>query len=190
MLDTGKQTCLAELNTESARLNRTPNDTEYGAHMTSNTTGAEGGCTCGSVRYRLLANPLIVHCCHCRWCQRETGTAFALNALIETSAVKLLKGVVEVVATPSSSGKGQNISRCPHCKVALWSNYAAAGEAMRFIRIGTLDEPEQVKPDIHIYTSSKQDWVQIPADVRSMPAFYRLPEVWSAESLERHSRVR
>lgn len=157
--------------------------------MTSNTTGAEGGCTCHHVRYRLLTDPLIVHCCHCRWCQRETGTAFALNAVIETSAVELLNGDIEIVATPSNSGKGQSISRCPHCKVAVWSNYATAGDAMRFIRVGTLDEAERCRPDIHIYTLSKQDWVQIPVDVLSMPRFYRLSEVWSTESLERQSRL-
>ncbi len=157
--------------------------------MTSNTTGAEGGCTCRHVRYRLLVNPLIVHCCHCRWCQRETGTAFALNAVIETSAVELLNGDVEIVATPSNSGKGQNISRCPHCKVAVWSNYAAAGDAMRFIRVGTLDEAERCQPDIHIYTSTKQSWVQLPSDVPAVPEFYRPKEVWSAESLERQSHL-
>ena len=49
----------------------------------------EGACTCGAVRYRLASGPLFVHACHCRWCQRETGSAFALNALIESGALSL-----------------------------------------------------------------------------------------------------
>src|SRR5262249_7683836 len=111
----------------------------------------EGGCTCGAVRYRLAAEPLFVHCCHCRWCQRETGAAFALNAMIEADRVVLLNGEIEIVPTPSKSGKGQKIARCPNCRVALWSNYAGAGDAVRFVRVGTLDDPDALPPDIHIF---------------------------------------
>lgn len=116
----------------------------------------EGGYTCRSVRYRMTSRPLIVNCCHCRWCQRETGTAFALNAMIEVDRVQLLQGAPEVVNTPSNSGKGQKISRCPTCRVAVWSNYAGAGDAVRFVRVGSLDEPDRMPPDIHIFTSTKQ----------------------------------
>ena len=127
----------------------------------------EGGCTCGAVRYRMNTRPLFVHCCHCRWCQRETGASFALNAMIESDRVSLLKGQPEVVNTPSNSGKGQKIARCPVCRIALWSNYAGAGDAVRFIRVGTLDDPDRLPPDIHIFTSSKQPWVVLPP---GMPA--------------------
>src|SRR6266487_4180206 len=139
----------------------------------------EGKCTCGAVRYRMTTKPLFVHCCHCRWCQRETGASFALNALIEADRVVLLKGAPEVVNTPSNSGKGQKIARCPTCRIALWSNYAGAGDAMRFVRVGTLDEPDRLPPDIHIYTSSKQPWVAIPAGARAVTQYYRRSEVWS-----------
>ena len=122
----------------------------------------EGGCACGGVRYRMTARPLFVHCCHCRWCQRETGSAFALNVLIETKNLQVLQGEAEMVATPSESGKGQTIARCPVCRVALWSHYAGAGEAVSFVRAGTLDEPQQVSPDVHIFTASKQPWVVLP----------------------------
>jgi hypothetical protein len=124
-------------------------------------SGFEGGCTCTAVRYRMSRAPLFVHCCHCRWCQRETGTAFALNGLVEASEVSLLQGEVEIIDTPSNSGRGQRISRCPHCRVALWSNYSGAGEAIHFVRVGTLDNPDAFPPDIHIFTSSKQPWVNL-----------------------------
>jgi len=149
----------------------------------------EGSCTCGSVRYRLTSRPLFIHCCHCRWCQRETGAAFALNALIEADRVEVLKGAVEVVDTPSNSGKGQKIARCPHCRVALWSNYAGAGDAIRFVRVGTLDDPDRFPPDVHIFTSSKQPWVVLPPDTPAFPEYYRTAEQWPAESLERRAAL-
>ncbi|MGQ0833480.1 MAG: GFA family protein [Gammaproteobacteria bacterium] len=106
----------------------------------------EGGCTCRTVRYRMTSAPMVVHCCHCRWCQRETGASFALNALIEADRVIVLKGAPEVVNTPSNSGKGQKIIRCPECRIALWSNYAGAGDKLRFVRVGTLDDPDRCPP--------------------------------------------
>jgi hypothetical protein len=149
----------------------------------------EGGCTCRSVRYRLNAAPLIVHCCHCRWCQRESGTAFALNALIETERLQLLNGQVELVATPSASGKGQRIARCPTCQVAVWSHYFGFQERLSFVRVGTLDEPGRFPPDVHIFTESKQPWVVLPAGARAFPQYYHSREVWSAASLERRERL-
>jgi hypothetical protein len=149
----------------------------------------EGGCTCRSVRYRMLTKPLFVHCCHCTWCQRETGTAFALNAMIEADRVELLQGEVEVVHTPSNSGKGQKISRCPKCRIALWSNYSGAGDAVRFVRVGTLDEPARFPPDIHIFTSTKQPWVVLPAGTPAVPEYYKASEHWPKESLERRAAL-
>ena len=150
---------------------------------------SDGGCTCRHVRYRLVSKPLFVHCCHCRWCQRETGSAFALNAMIEADCMKLLEGEVMVVDTPSQSGKGQRIARCPKCDVAVWSNYAGAGEAIRFVRVGTLDEPARLPPDIHIYTGTKQPWVTLPPDVPAEIEFYRASERWPAESLQRRAAL-
>jgi len=146
----------------------------------------EGGCTCGSVRYRMVAAPMFVHCCHCRWCQRETGSAFVLNALVEADRVELLSGRVEVIDTPSASGKGQKIHRCPICKIAVWSNYAGAGGAIHFVRVGTMDEPDRVPPDIHIFTASKQPWLPLPEDAPSVAEFYRYKDYWPAESLNRY----
>ena len=147
-----------------------------------------GGCTCGHVRYR-MTKPLFVHCCHCRWCQRETGASFALNAMIEADRVEITAGEVEVIVTPSNSGKGQKISRCPVCHIALWSNYAGAGDALRFVRVGTLDDPDAFPPDIHIFTESRQPWVVIPAGARAVPQYYKSSEVWSEESLARRRAV-
>ena len=150
----------------------------------------EGGCTCREIRYRMTSRPLFVHCCHCRWCQRETGASFALNAMIESDRVELLHGEVEVVNTPSNSGKGQKISRCPKCRIAVWSNYPQAGPSMRFVRVGTLDEPDRLPPDIHIFTASKQPWFSLPDGAKVVPAFYDMATTWSPESLERRRLLR
>ena len=157
--------------------------------MASETENYEGGYTCRQVRYRLRSKPLFVHCCHCRWCQRETGTAFALNAMIEADRVEVLAGEVEIVHTPSNSGKGQKISRCPNCRIAVWSNYAGAGDAARFVRVGTLDEPDLLPPDIHIFTMSKQPWVVLPAGTPAVPEFYDREKMWPAESLARRAAL-
>ena len=149
----------------------------------------EGGCTCRQVRYRMTSKPLFVHCCHCRWCQRETGTAFALNALIEADRVELLQGKPEAVNTPSNSGKGQVIWRCPACRIAVWSNYGGMGDLMRFVRVGTLDEPDRCPPEIHIFTSSKQPWVVLPPGPPVFAEYYNSGEVWPKEMLERRAAV-
>jgi len=148
----------------------------------------EGGCTCGSVRYRLDDKPLIVHCCHCTWCQRETGSAFVINVMIESSRVTLLSGAPELVLTPSASGRGQKIMRCPTCRVALWSHYSH--DAFAFVRVGTLDDPNAAPPDVHIFTDSKQDWVVLPEGARAFKEFYNPAEVWSEESRARFGSAR
>jgi len=149
----------------------------------------DGGCTCRAVRYRMTTPPMFVHCCHCRWCQRETGSSYALNAMIEADRVQLLAGEVDVVDTPSNSGKGQKIARCTVCRVAVWSNYAGAGGAVRFVRVGTLDLPDRLPPDIHIFTASKQPWVVIPPGMPAVAEFYNRADHWPAQSLERRAAV-
>ena len=148
----------------------------------------EGGCDCRHVRYRMLTRPLIVHCCHCRWCQRESGAAFALNAMIESERVELLAAEPELVMTPSASGKGQRIARCPQCRVAVWSHYAGGGLLTRFVRVGTLDNPDLLPPDVHIFTTWKQPWVILPTGTPAFAEYYDSRQVWSAESLARRAR--
>ncbi|HET7796228.1 MAG TPA: GFA family protein [Rhizobacter sp.] len=157
--------------------------------MSTPTDTFDGGCTCRQVRYRMTSKPLFTHCCHCRWCQRESGSSFALNAMIEADRVQLLSGEVEVVNTPSASGKGQLICRCPTCRIALWSHYAGAGKAVSFVRVGTLDEPDRLPPDIHIFTASKQPWVLLPPGVPAVAEYYKASELWPAENLQRRATL-
>ena len=146
---------------------------------------SDGGCDCREIRYRMIGAPLFVHCCHCRWCQRESGASFALNAMIESDRVEILAGEPELVDTPSASGLGQLIARCPRCRVALWSHYAGAGPLVRFVKVGTLDEPDHLPPDIHIFTATKQPWVVTPPHMPAVPEYYDREACWPAESLQR-----
>ena len=152
--------------------------------MNKITDECEGGCTCGFVRYQLVSDPLIVHCCHCRDCQRQTGTAFALNAIFEANHVKLLSGTVDEITVPSPSGKGQTIARCPKCEVAVWSNYFMGGikDRIRFNRVGTMDNPDLLPPDIHIFTESKQPWVVLPPNDLAVKAYYNYEKIWTIEN--------
>ncbi len=153
-------------------------------------TMLEGRCSCGEVRYRLTSAPLIVHACHCTECQRLSGGAFAINALIEADRVELLSGEPEPVPVVGTSGKPQTIYRCPDCRVALWSHYPGGGPKLSFVRVGTLDEPSRLAPDIHIYTSTKLPWLALPTDVPAAAEYYSAKQVWRKESLERYRRLK
>jgi hypothetical protein len=148
---------------------------------------AEGGCSCGAVRYRLLSEPLFTHCCHCRSCQRQTGSAFVINLLIETDRVELIAGDPEAVDVPRDDGSSQRVFRCPTCQVAVYSQYGRL--EVRFVRGGTLDEPSQVQPDVHIFTRSKLPWVVLPESVPAFEVYYDTNTLWPAASLERLSAV-
>ena len=149
----------------------------------------EGGCACGEIRYRLQSRPMFTHCCHCRDCQRLSGSAFALNALIESERVEITDGAPEAIMLSTDSGAGQEVYRCPNCRVALWSYYLSfrggIERDVRFVRVGTLDNPNAVPPDIHIFTTSKQSWFSIPDGTPSVDRLYRFEETWPNESIER-----
>lgn len=148
---------------------------------------ADGGCDCRAIRYRLTAAPFVVHCCHCRWCQRESGAAFALNAVVDSDFLACLGETPQIVDTPSASGRGQQIARCPHCRIALWSHYAGAGPLLSFVRVGTLDEPDRWPPDVHIFTASKQPWVVLPPNAPAFAEFYDARTgVWPEAGLARY----
>ncbi len=151
------------------------------------TKSREGGCACGAVRYRLASDPLFINCCHCLSCQRQTGSAFVINLLIETDRIELLAGEPQRVDVPRGRGT-QKIWRCPDCQIALWSQYTRA--TVRFVRGGTLDDPASVSPDAHIYTRSKLPWVTLPESVPAFRTYYDPEKLWPAASLERVQALR
>jgi hypothetical protein len=158
--------------------------------MLSNTPfTAEGGCDCKLIRYRVHSKPIFVHCCHCRWCQRETGASFALNAMYESDRVQSIGAEPDLIDTPSASGLGQKIARCPKCRIAVWSHYAGSGPVTKFVRVGTLDNPDLLPPDVHIFTASKQPWVIIPEGAPAFEEYYEREKLWPPESLARRQAL-
>ena len=147
-----------------------------------------GGCACGAVRYRLGSAPMFVHCCHCRDCQRQTGSAFVINALIETDRIALLAGEPAPVAVPTDSGRPHAIYRCRACQTALWSDYGGR-PVLRFVRVGTLDDPAALPPDVHIFTRSKLPWVALPQSVPAFEVYYDTQALWPAASLARRRAI-
>lgn len=148
----------------------------------------EGRCACGVVKYRMTSKPMFVHCCHCLDCQRQTGSAFVLNALIEGDRVEILSGETAPVRVPTDSGQPHDIYRCRQCQTAVWSTYGGRTQ-LGFVRVGTLDNPHALKPDVHIYTRSKVPWVKLPDGVPAFEAYYDSKKLWPAASLERRKAL-
>lgn len=146
---------------------------------------AIGGCVCGQVRYQLFAAPIFVHCCHCSWCQQETGSAFAVNAMIEATNVKIIAGEIDASMRPTASGVGQKMIQCRHCQTRLWSFHGAGAEQVAFVRTGTLDNPSLFPPAIHIYAANKVAWLSLSGDVPVMAESYSREKYWSAASIQR-----
>jgi hypothetical protein len=142
-----------------------------------------GGCACGNVRYRMESPPILVHGCHCRYCQRMSGSAFAVNAMIEANCVTSIgEGGPEAIHTPSALPAGQKIHRCPRCFVALWSNHSQLGDAIVHVCVGTLDEADHLSPDVHCFTATKHPWVTLPDGVPAFAGDYDAAKVWTAEA--------
>jgi hypothetical protein len=148
----------------------------------------EGGCACGTVRYQLGSAPMFVNCCHCRDCQRQTGSAFVINAVIETDRIAVLSGQPEPVTVPTESGRPHDIYRCAICHTAVWSDYGRR-PLLRFVRVGTLDDPAALPPNAHIFTRSKLSWIDLPKSVPAFEIYYDMETLWPAESLERRRAI-
>ena len=143
-----------------------------------------GACFCGAVRYALSSDPLFVHACHCRDCQKQTGGPFAVNALIERDRITLVSGEPVRNEQTTDSGRPHDIWRCPDCLTALWSDYGRR-EVLAFLRVMTLDVPDGCPPDVHIFTRTKAPFIDLPGDVRAFEVFYNMQAEWPAGSLER-----
>jgi hypothetical protein len=147
----------------------------------------DGGCACGALRYRLASGPMFINCCHCLNCQRQTGSAFVINLLIEADRVEVLKGTAQPVDVPRDDGSVQRIFRCTHFQVAIFSEYGRP--EVRFVRGGTLDDPTGITPDVHVYTRSKVGWVTLPEGTPAFQAYYDSNKLWPADSLRRREAV-
>jgi hypothetical protein len=148
----------------------------------------QGGCTCGLVRYRLKKKPITVNACHCRFCQRLSGSAFALNAMIETEYVEMIgKGEPELIHIPTDLSERTRAWRCPTCSVLLFNDHMLMNENIRFVRVGTLEEGERLPPDAHYFVSRKHPWIVVPDNV---PAFDTIPTNGGGPELPAEAKMR
>ena len=143
----------------------------------------QGGCACGALRYRLASEPMFIHCCHCLNCQRQTGSTFVVNLLIEADRLEVLSGTSEPIDAPRDDGSVQRIFRCTRCQVAVFSEYGRS--ELRYVRGGTLDDPTNIAPDVHIYVRSKVEWVIIPPSTPAFEEYYDTDELWPSDRLRR-----
>ena len=148
----------------------------------------EGGCSCGAVRYKLTSTPLIVHACHCRDCQRVTGSGFVINVWIEKEFVQSNGAKLKAFTLSGGTGKDHEVFFCENCGTYLWSRYAVAPGDCLFVRAGTLDTPEAITPDVHIFTRSKLPWIALPPGARAFESIYQIDKVWPTASKERLTR--
>ena len=148
-----------------------------------------GTCNCGTVTFEVCQSFLYVHCCHCSWCQRETGSGFAINGLVETRHIKVLTGAPKQLDIQSNSGAGQSLVQCSNCQTTLWSHYSSAKEVIAFVRVGTLYDAATVDPDIHIYTSTKLPWVTLPDGANIVTEYYRRSAYWPSQSIQRYKEA-
>ena len=144
----------------------------------------KGQCDCGAVKYAMSTDPMFVHCCCCAQCQRQTGSAFVVNAIIEADRVSV-EGPVREIELSTPSGKGQIITRCTECGVAVFSNYLVREGKLRYIRVGTLDDPARCPPDVQIFTSDLPSWVRLNPEIPSFEKMYVFKDVWPADAFAR-----
>jgi hypothetical protein len=152
--------------------------------MSSTAIEFEGGCSCGATRYRLTSAPMFVNCCHCKDCQRQTGSAFVVNAIIEADRVVVSGEEPIAIQVPTDSGRPHFINRCRSCQIALWSTYGGRHQ-VRFVRVGTLDDPTALQPGAHIFTRSKLPWVILPPGAPAFEVYYEMAKLWPEASLAR-----
>lgn len=149
--------------------------------------GHPGGCPCGQLRFRLTDEPMFVHACHCRNCQRETGGPCAHHALIERARFELLSGEAQYLRVPSSSGARHLVARCRDCGAALWNEWGRSPAPLLYVRVGSLDEPQRLPPQAHIFTRSRQPWVNLDGGAPAFKTWYDPQALWSQASLDRRA---
>ena len=144
-----------------------------------------GGCGCGHVQYSVVGEPIFANNCHCRLCQRQTGSTSVVNAFFESERITLVQGELTEHVVTAGSGGAHTICRCGQCGTALWSRYPRLGTLGSGLRVGTLDEPGSITPDAVIFTESAMPWVALPTDIPTFAQTYDFREVLAADKVAR-----
>jgi hypothetical protein len=148
-----------------------------------------GGCVCGEVRIAVRGRPIVVHGCHCRFCQAASGSAFAVNLMLETAQVAVTAGRTQQISRQAELG-AHTRHVCPNCRTELFGHHPMLGPDIAFVGAGVLDRPGGYAPDVHCFTRSKYDWVVLPAGVPAFEGNYDMAAVWSDEAKARVAKLR
>lgn len=127
---------------------------------------------CGAVQYRVSGEPLTFYACHCTDCQRRSGAAFGLSLLYPRTAVELLQGATALHTAAVENGRIKRAVACPSCGIQVWG-ISGRNPDVLVVRPGTLDDRTGLAPVAHMWTRSRQPWVQIPP---GMAQFETQPE--------------
>lgn len=135
-------------------------------------TSQEGGCACGTLRYRLKGKPIFVNNCHCRQCQQQTGSTSVVNAFTEAENFEMLQGETTQFAVRAGSGGPHTIFRCARCSTAIYSTYPRFGPLGVGIRVGTLDDAGSLTPDAAVFVAERMPWVALPEGIPHFENYY------------------
>ncbi len=119
-----------------------------------------GGCQCGRVRYRLVGEPLFLSVCHCKECQRQSGSAFGMSMLVPEANLTV-EGTLKSFERSSESGRPVRCHFCPECGTRIYHAISYAAGAVN-LKPGTLDDTSWLEPRLQAWTRSKQPWVALP----------------------------
>lgn len=127
----------------------------------------KGGCLCGKVRYSATGEPAMVAVCHCKNCQKQAGTSFALVVGVPKSAMSV-EGNLKTFQDKGDSGRPVNRNFCPECGSPITSELAGMPD-LTFIKAGTLDDTSWLRPAVQVYCDSAQPWVKLEGEMQRFP---------------------
>lgn len=127
----------------------------------------EGGCLCGRVRYSSEAPAVMTAVCHCRHCQRQSGSAFSIIIGLPKGALQV-QGALASYEDVGESGMPVLRRFCSHCGSPILSEVASSPQ-LDFVKAGTLDDTSWLAPQVHIWCEHRQPWVSVPDGVPQVP---------------------
>lgn len=128
--------------------------------------GRQGGCLCGQVRYEVLGEPLAVVICHCKNCQKQSGSTFSINFIGQSDQINL-QGNVATYVDQNDSGDPVNRKFCASCGSPIFSEILSQGNLIA-LKVGTLDDTSDMEPQTQVWCVSKQNWLSLDTDMPTL----------------------
>jgi len=120
-----------------------------------------GGCQCGAIRYQVTGPALKLYVCHCTECRKQSASAFGVSVFVPRDALRLTRGTPKFWSRPTDSGNVLDCAFYPDCGARLWHQRRGATDTLS-IKAGSLDEPVDLRPAVHIWTSRMLPGIVLP----------------------------